>query len=288
MKAAGGEDLQVEHPIGCGDSPAFHFHSTLAGMYRSTLIRHQVIQMCEPREKRLLASLGMMEPLHSKQLSLDGVMGLIQQGTGRGHLRVSKDHIPARLFRLKPAPDALPVGLPCGVGDVGHKVTQSLPQRHHAQALALSCPIEQGVEFRPERLTHGRRNRRQFLRELEERVAHTAAKTCPRQQGAQTLGGTVKAIGEDPADPIRRLLLGCRVLKRPLRLGERCRTGLLRIAEMPGHSGAAQPPAADCLQPLRVPRCGFRQRLRRGVRLPSKEQDRREADGRRRLCGGAL
>src|SRR5438094_5623727 len=26
LKAARGEDLQVEHPVRCGDAPAFHFH----------------------------------------------------------------------------------------------------------------------------------------------------------------------------------------------------------------------------------------------------------------------
>src|SRR6266852_814465 len=40
-------------------------------------------------------------------------------------------------------------------------------------------------------------------------------------------------------------------------------------------------PAADCLQPTLVPRCGFRQRLRPGVRLLWKEQGRHAADVRR-------
>src|SRR5262249_58392445 len=34
---------------------AFHFHTTLPSMLRSMLIRDEIIQMCEPREKRLLA-----------------------------------------------------------------------------------------------------------------------------------------------------------------------------------------------------------------------------------------
>jgi hypothetical protein len=52
--------LQVEHPVWCGYSPAFHFHPTLPGMLDTPLIWHQVIQVCEPREKRLLAPLKMM------------------------------------------------------------------------------------------------------------------------------------------------------------------------------------------------------------------------------------
>jgi hypothetical protein len=31
-KAARGEDVQVEHPVWCGYTPAFHFHPTLIGM----------------------------------------------------------------------------------------------------------------------------------------------------------------------------------------------------------------------------------------------------------------
>jgi hypothetical protein len=63
-KAARGEDLQIEHPVSCGDSPAFHFHATLTGVLGSALIRDEVVQVCEPRQKRLLAPLRMMEPFH--------------------------------------------------------------------------------------------------------------------------------------------------------------------------------------------------------------------------------
>src|SRR5687767_9859963 len=41
-KASRGEDLQVEEPVWCGDSPAFHFHATLTRMLGSTLIRDEV------------------------------------------------------------------------------------------------------------------------------------------------------------------------------------------------------------------------------------------------------
>ena len=37
-KAARGEDLQVEHPVWCGDASTFDFHATLAGMLSPTLI----------------------------------------------------------------------------------------------------------------------------------------------------------------------------------------------------------------------------------------------------------
>jgi len=62
-----------------------------------TLIRHQVIQVRKPRQKRLLAPVWMMEPFHREQFPRDGMVGLIQQGAGGGHLRVGEDRIPACL-----------------------------------------------------------------------------------------------------------------------------------------------------------------------------------------------
>ena len=44
-------------------------------MLGSTLIWDEVVQMGEPRQKRLLTSPGMMEPFHGEQFSLDGIMG---------------------------------------------------------------------------------------------------------------------------------------------------------------------------------------------------------------------
>jgi len=75
---------------------AFHFHPTLPVMLRAPLVGHEVVQMGEPAQKRLLAAFGMMEALHHEQLPVDGVMGLIQQGAGRWHLRVFEDRKPAR------------------------------------------------------------------------------------------------------------------------------------------------------------------------------------------------
>ena len=40
-------------------------------------------------------------------------------------------------------------------------------------------------------------------------------------------------------------------------------------------------PEPDCLQPTLVPRCGFRQQVTPGVRLPWKEEGWHEADVRR-------
>ena len=51
-----------------------------------------------------------------------------------------------------------------------------------------------------------------------------------------TLGGAVEAIGEDPSDPIRRLLLGRRALKLAIGLRKGHRTGLRGVAQMPEHA----------------------------------------------------
>ena len=87
------EDLQVEHPVCGGQSPAFHFHTTLPCIVGSTLRGHQVVEVCEACQKCLLAAVGMVKPLHRKEFPLDGVMGLIQQGTDDGHLWIFEDRI---------------------------------------------------------------------------------------------------------------------------------------------------------------------------------------------------
>jgi hypothetical protein len=101
------EDLEVEEPVACGNCSSFHFHATLAGMLGPTLIGYQVVEVCQPCETRLLAPLGMMEALHREQLPLDGMMGLIQQGAGDGHLWVCEHRLPPGCLLLEPAPDAL-------------------------------------------------------------------------------------------------------------------------------------------------------------------------------------
>jgi hypothetical protein len=91
-------------------------------MLSATLIRNKVIQVRESREKRLLMATGMVKPFHGKELPLDGVMGLIQQSTGHGHLRVCKHGIPTCLLVLHPAPDPRAIGRTRRVGDVVNKV----------------------------------------------------------------------------------------------------------------------------------------------------------------------
>ena len=59
--ASGSEDLQVEHPVGGGQAPAFHFHPTLARVQGPALIRDQVVQVRQAGEKRRLTPTGMVE-----------------------------------------------------------------------------------------------------------------------------------------------------------------------------------------------------------------------------------
>ena len=99
--------MEVEEPVSGRDAAAFDFHATLTRVLGPTLIRDQIIEVRQPGQKRLLAALGMMEPLHGEELPLNGVMGLIQQRAGRGHLWVFEDSIPPRLLVLEPAPDAV-------------------------------------------------------------------------------------------------------------------------------------------------------------------------------------
>ena len=148
LKASRCEDLQVEEPVACRDCASFDFRPTLASVLDPTLIGHQVIEVRQAREKHLLAPFGVMEAFHREQLPLDGVMGLIQQGAGDGHLRVGEHRIPPRLLLLHPAPHPRAIGWPSRGGDVVRKVAQALSQRKHPQALALARPVEQSVELR--------------------------------------------------------------------------------------------------------------------------------------------
>jgi hypothetical protein len=102
-KPSGGEDLDIEEPVACRDSPAFHFHPTQSGMLGATLIRYQVVQVGQAREKRLLAAPWVMKAFHGAQFPLDCVMGLIQERADHRHLRVCEHCIPARLLVLQPA-----------------------------------------------------------------------------------------------------------------------------------------------------------------------------------------
>jgi hypothetical protein len=77
--------VESEQPVACWSSPTFHFYTALPNMLGATLIRHKVVQVRQPREKRLLAPLGMMEALHHEELPVDGVMRVIEQGAGHRH-----------------------------------------------------------------------------------------------------------------------------------------------------------------------------------------------------------
>ena len=112
--------------------PAFHFHATLPRMLSPTLIEDQVIQVGEPREERLLAAMWVMKAFHGEQFPLQGVVCLIQQGTGHGHLGICEHRIPARLLLLHPAPHPRAIGWPRRGGDVVRKVAQALAQGKYA------------------------------------------------------------------------------------------------------------------------------------------------------------
>ena len=140
--ASRGEDLQIEHPVRCRQTPAFHFHPTLTSVLGPTLIGDQVVEVGQPREKRLLTATGMMEAFHREQFPLDGVVGLIQERAGDGHLRVFEARIPARFLVLKPLAHPVAVGLPGGVGDMIGKVTSPLAQGKHPQARPLSHSVQ--------------------------------------------------------------------------------------------------------------------------------------------------
>jgi hypothetical protein len=110
--------LDIEEPVACGYVPAFDFHAALPGMRSPTLIGDPVVQVREPRQKRLLIAAGMVNRFHHDQLPVDGMMGLLEQGAGHGHLRVCEDCIPACLLLLKPLSYALTMRQPRRDGDV--------------------------------------------------------------------------------------------------------------------------------------------------------------------------
>ena len=146
LKASRSEDLEIEEPVCCGQSPAFHFHAALTGMLGPPLIGYQVVQVCEPREKRLVTPVWLLEPFHREQFPLDGVMGLIQQGARHWHLRVFEHRLPARFLLLHPVPHACAIGHPSRGGNMVGKAAQPLTQCKHTRAFALSRPAKQGME----------------------------------------------------------------------------------------------------------------------------------------------
>ena len=184
------------------DASAFHFDATLAGMLRSTPIGNQVVEVRQPCQQRLLTPFEMMEALHHERFPVDGVVGLIQQGAGDGHLRVCEYRIPPRLLGLKPLASMVAIGLPSGVCDMVRATPPPLAQGQHASALAPSCPVPQGVERGAEHLMERRRDGRELLREFDEHVAQADPEAHARKQRPQTLGGAVAATSEAPLDPL--------------------------------------------------------------------------------------
>jgi hypothetical protein len=74
--------VESEHPVWCEDSSAFSCHPTLPGMLDPTLIRDQVGEVREPRQKRLRTTPWMMDPVHDEQGPRDGIMRLLHARAG--------------------------------------------------------------------------------------------------------------------------------------------------------------------------------------------------------------
>ena len=87
-------------------------------MLGAALIWHEVVQMGQPAQKRLLVTFGMMKRFHHEQFPVDGVMRLIQQRAGHRHSGVFEHHVPARLFLLEPLAYALAIGCSSRGSDV--------------------------------------------------------------------------------------------------------------------------------------------------------------------------
>src|SRR5919108_493654 len=190
-------------------------------------------------------------------------MRLLEEGAGHGHLGVCEARIPARLLLLHPAPDALAIGPPSRRGDVVATMASSLAERKHPPALALAGAGQQGVELGAQGLADRGRDGHALAGQLVERVAETVAQACTRAQLPHTTRRAVKAIGQDAADAIQRLLLARRLVKLAVRLGKRRRTGGLGVAQVPedtptdhrGHIDLARETAAVLLirQDIRGP-----------------------------------
>ena len=141
LQASRCKDLEIEQPVVCRDFTAFHLHPTLAGMLGTALIRHQVVQVSQACEKRLLAPARVMKAFHGEQFPLDGVMRLIEQRARDRHLRVFEDGIPPGLLVVEPLSYALAVGHPSRRSDMVSKTPQPLAEGKHPQALALARPV---------------------------------------------------------------------------------------------------------------------------------------------------
>src|SRR5215813_6298730 len=99
----------------------------------------------------------------------------------------------------------------------------------------LTRPVQQGVELGAQGLADRGGDGGEFPRELIDRMAEAEAKTRPREERAQTLGGAVETIRQNAADAIGWLLGECCVLERLIGRSKGCGTGLLGVAQMPEH-----------------------------------------------------
>jgi hypothetical protein len=69
-KASGGEDLEIKQPVACWDCSSLDFHTALPSMLGAPLVGDQVVEMCEPSQKRQLIPFGMMEAFHHNRLQV--------------------------------------------------------------------------------------------------------------------------------------------------------------------------------------------------------------------------
>ncbi len=145
----------MQPPVACWDCSALDFHPALPSRLGSTLLWDQVVEVCEPRAKRLLAPVGMLEALHHEQLALKGVVRLIQEGARHRHPGGCKHRIPTGFLLVPPALHPRTIGCASRSGDVLDKVAEPWPQGKPAPACARARPLEQGVDLGAECLTDG-------------------------------------------------------------------------------------------------------------------------------------
>ena len=116
-------------------------------MLSPTLIGHQVVQVGEPREERLLAAMWVMQAFHGEQFPLQGVVRLIQQRAGDGHPGICEYRIPACLLVPHPASYACTIRRSSCGGHAVCKAPQSLAEGKHPYAPPLSRLVQEGVEL---------------------------------------------------------------------------------------------------------------------------------------------
>ena len=177
--------------------------------------------MRQAGEKRRLTPTRVMKSLHGEQLAVHGVVRLIQNRAHRRHLGVFEHRVPARFFGLEPVANALAMCFAHRRVDAIGKVAQTLTQCHHAQAFALSTPVQQGVELGAQPPAHRGRDTDQLVRQLVERMAQAKPQSRPWKQGPHTADRAVKAIGEGTLYLVRGLMLKGRLLELAIGRGER-------------------------------------------------------------------